>query len=212
MNDKCVWPPEPPARLDLRNRGHQRHLVDDVRVAEELGIRYDDSRRAQGTPAPGKPLTRDECDTALFNEIAASHAVSLDDVRDARRRLARETWNPAMYLPLAALYAVTALTTARRIRRRFHWPDEKAAVIVAATLLTSVVMSASLLPLGHLWGGVVEMVRVGNQHMSYRADRLGWRGYDREVFILGVLLVWSFVLIQHSLRPARRNTEPSRIM
>jgi len=200
MNDACQWPSEPATALDPTNRAHQRHLVDDVRVAEELGIRYDDSRRARGAPSPGKPVKRDECDTALFNEIAARHAVRLDDVREGRRRLAEGSWNPAMYLPLAALYAVAALTTARRIRRRFYGPDEKAAVLVA-TFAASVAISASLLPLGHLWGGIVEMVRVGNQHMSYRADRLGWRGYDREVFTLGVLLFWSLVLIQHGVAP-----------
>ena len=60
-------------------------------------------------------------------------------------------------------------------------------------------------PLGHLWAGVVEMIRVGDMHMSYRAGRLGWRGYGREVFALGVLLFWSIVLAYYYVVPAAGN-------
>ena len=100
-----------------------------------------------------------------------------------------------MFLPLAGLYAAAAVVMAKRIRRRFSWPGERA-VLVVATLLASAAISAPLVPLGHLWGGVVEMIRVGDTHMSYRASRLGWHGYDAEVFALGVVLFWAVVLIQ----------------
>jgi len=207
MNDNCEWPSEPAIALDLRNRANERHLVDDLRVAEELGIRYSDSRVARGTAPPEWARTRDDCDTRLFNEIAHTHSISLADVRDARHHLARD-WDLAAYLPLVALYAVAALIMARRIRNRFFWPEEKLAVIVA-TLLASAAISAPLVPLGHLWGGVVEMIRVGDMHMSYRADRLGWRGHDAEVFALGVVLFWSIVLLHHHGRRVRGDGETS---
>src|SRR3989442_14151338 len=60
MNDNCEWPSEPATALDLRTPAHARHLVDDVRVAEELAIRYDDLRLAHGPAAPDKPRTRDD--------------------------------------------------------------------------------------------------------------------------------------------------------
>ena len=65
MNDDCQWPSEPRSTLDVGNAAHQRHLVDDVRVAEELGIRYDDSRLALGPARAGWPPTPEQCYTKL---------------------------------------------------------------------------------------------------------------------------------------------------
>src|SRR5438034_3868725 len=141
MNDTCEWPSEPATVLNLRNPVDERHLVDDVGVAEELGIRYHDARLARGTAAPDKPRTRDDCDTALFNEITATHAVTVGDVREARRRLTRGRWDPKVYVPLGVLYIAVALAMARRIRDRFSWPDERAALVIA-TLLASAAISA----------------------------------------------------------------------
>src|SRR5437867_9732854 len=61
MNDACEWPSEAGAALGVRNSAHERHLMEDVRVAEELGIRYNDVRLARGLAVPGKPQTRDDC-------------------------------------------------------------------------------------------------------------------------------------------------------
>jgi hypothetical protein len=187
MNDDCQWPSEPASALDVRNAAHQRHLVDDVRIAEELGIRYDDSRLALGPARAGWPRTRDECDTKLFNVIGTTHAVTLSDVRQARERLAARQWDPVVHVPLSAVYGLVAVATARRIRSRF--PDEKPAAIVAV-LFASVVASAGLVVLGHLWAGAVEMIRVGNDHMSYRAARLGWQEHGALVFALGTVTFW----------------------
>lgn len=201
MNDNCEWPSEPATALDLRNPAHARHLVDDVRVAEELAIRYDDLRPAGGPAAPDKPRTRDDCDTKLFNEIAHAHAVGLADVREARQRLARGEWDPAIYLSFVALYGLAAFAIARRIRNRFSWSDEKPATI-AATLFASAAVSVPSVTLSHLWAGLVEMIRVGDTHMSYRAGRLGWHGHETEVFALGVVLFWSIVLVYYQVAPA----------
>jgi len=206
MTDACEWPFEAGAALDVRNSAHERHLMEDVRVAEELGIRYNDARLARGLAVPGKPQTRDECDTKLFSEIAHIHAVSLADVRQARLNLNR-AWDPTIYLPLAALYVVVAFALARRIRRRFSWSDEKSAAIVA-TFFVSLVMATALMPLGHLWSGVVEMIRVGDMHMSYRTDRLGWRGYDLEAFAVGIFVYWSIALTEFTI--ANSNLTPER--
>src|SRR5438552_3150725 len=98
MNDRCEWPSEPVTILNPRNPEGQRHLIEDVRVAEELGIRYHDGHLKRGTAVPDQPQTRDDCDAALFAKIAVTHAVTLDDLREARQRLTRGEWDPRMFL------------------------------------------------------------------------------------------------------------------
>ena len=42
MNSDCQWPPEQARPLDLRNGSDRRHLIEDVELAEELAVRYND--------------------------------------------------------------------------------------------------------------------------------------------------------------------------
>src|SRR5678815_66386 len=42
MNFDCAWPNDSFGPLDLRNSVHMQHLVDDIRIAEELEIRHGD--------------------------------------------------------------------------------------------------------------------------------------------------------------------------
>jgi hypothetical protein len=202
MNDHCEWPHEQSFVLDLQDPGHRRHLIDDVRVAEELGVRFHDTYLNRGHGRPEWPQTRDGCDAKLFEVIARTHHVADADVRHARARLAQQ-WDPAMYFPLAALYVTGAFTMARWIRKRFAC-DEKVASLVAA-LFASVVLSGSVLALGHLWGGAVEMLRLGNTHMTYRADRLGWHGYASVLFVAGVVLFLAGMVIDRGIRPRSNN-------
>lgn len=204
MNDACEWPAEPQAPLDPRNAADQRHLVNDVRVAEELGVRYEDSRLRRGHVSAGAPLTRDDCDARLFQTIAGRHGVTLADLRAARQHLAEFRWDPAVHLPLAGLYAFLALRLARGIRNRFSF-DEKPAVIVS-TVFASVVLGGLMLALGQLWDGFVEMARVGNQHLTYRALRLGWGEHSAMVFTIGVALFWMLVLLSF-VAPPRHTRE-----
>ena len=191
MNDDCEWPSEATFALDLRIAAHERHLRSDVRAAEELGIRYDDSRSAAGRDAR---LTRDECDTKLFAEIAGTHSIGLESVRNARARLAADGPDWTIYLPLLGLYTAAAFGVARGMSARFQWADEKAAIVTAGVLL-SVAISVALMASGHLWGGLFEMIRVGNTHMSYRAERLGWRHLGPAVFAFGVAVFWSMLIV-----------------
>lgn len=196
MNDRCEWPPERAAALDPADPAHEDHLVDDVRVAEELAIRYDDVRLARRIPVPGGPITRDECNAMLFATIARTHSIDVADVRDARARLAGRGPETGIYLPLLALYAVAAFVAARWISHRFPWRDEKGAAVVAAAFV-SMAMSVALVESGHLWGGLVEMLRVGNTHMSYRAGRFGWRQFGPTVLALGIASFWMMVILAY---------------
>src|SRR5207302_11315227 len=111
----------------------------------------------------------------------------------ARERLSDWRFEPMVHVPLAAFCVGAMVAAARRIRRRF--PQDERAAAIAATLFASVVLGALVVAVGELWSAIVEMIRVGDTHMSYRAARLGWRGHGPEAFALGVLLFWSIVIL-----------------
>ena len=203
MNDECRWPSEQAFVLDLQDAGHRQHLLNDVRVAEELGVRFHDTYLNRGRGRPDWPLSRDDCDATLFESIGRNHQVTIADIRQARMQLSQR-WDPFTYVPLAVLYAVGAFGLSRSIRRRFA-NDEWGPKIVAA-LFASMVLSGCVLALGHLWGGAVEMVRLNNMHMTYRADRLGWHGYASSVFLAGTLGFCAGMLIDTVVRARREST------
>ena len=190
MNDSCNWPAEPEGRRDL---------IADVRIAEELAMRYADAG-AESKAAHGR--RRSECEAKLFDAVAQIHGVSLAAIAQAREELDGIRWDTPIHVPLLAFYiAVTTFLTGR-VQHRFP-RDEKVAAVVA-TLFASVGVGIAIIVLGHLWGGVVEMMRVGNMHMSYRVERLGWREYSEEVFGFAVVAFWCATLIRYRL-PSRGN-------
>jgi hypothetical protein len=200
MNHDCEWPSEPASAVDVRSSRHLRHLIDDVRVAEELGIRYSDATGLAGRPSSAqRGMTLEECNAKLFNAIAHTHSITSADVLHARERLDALRWDPAIHLPLAGFFVLVTFAMARWIRNRFS-RDEKPAAIVA-TLFVSATIGGLMLALGHLWGGVVEMIRVGDMHLSYRTARLGWRHYSAEVLAAAVMLFWVVVLLSYRLQP-----------
>ena len=187
MNDDC----NPPAQLLTRAhhvRTDRAHLVGDVKVIEELAMRHADS---QGKGAPGSRRRQLACEAKLFGVIATTHGVMLSTIADARQQLDRRTWDATVHLPLLAFYFGAAILLARRIRWRF--PDEKLPAAVA-TAFGSILAGGVFLALAHLWHGLVEMIRLGTTHLSYRTARLGWGDHSVEVFALAVLLFWCAVL------------------
>lgn len=195
MNNDCRWPAEQPPLLDLNDRAHASHLRTDVKVAEELGVRYDDTRLAGGAVLQGQPKTRDECDAKLFREIAALHSIDVQAVLDERELLSSQRPEAVVYLPLVLLYTGIAFAAAGRLSTRFDWSDEKLPLLAVGTLV-SMCVGAALVGSGHLWGGLVEMARMGNMHMTYRAHRLGWKEFGPLVFMLGVAIFWALVLLR----------------
>jgi hypothetical protein len=194
MNDQCAWP----EAADHSAGGDRRHLVADVRVAEELAMRYADSR-FDSKSAHGR--LRSECEAKLFEHIARSHNVTPSDVEYARRELALDVWDPPVHLPIAAFYITAALLLARSVRRRF--PSDEKVPAVVTTLFISVVLALGVQVLGHLWDGVIEMIRVGDTHMSYRLQRLGWRRYSMDVFLFAMVAFWCVVWLSYRLHRPR---------
>jgi hypothetical protein len=205
MNLVCEWPPDQAFPIDLENNDHAEHLRDDIQIAEELEIRYGDEvggarpvsvlgvmvRRGSGA-SRRPPTARDECRNTLFAIIARTHGLNLDEVLVARGRLGHRGADLAVNIPNAIIYAFLATRVIRRVRQRFE-PNERWLFRISIVLV-SVVVSVLFLLVGQLLAGVVEIVRVGNEHLSYRAARISWSQHPLEVFVLGVGAFWTLTL------------------
>jgi hypothetical protein len=191
MNATCEWPLAP-------TNNEQRSLVADVKIAEELAMRYADvnfhSKASHGR-------LRSSCEAELFAVVAQKHRVAPAAIEDARRQLDANVFDAPVHLPLLAFYFVAASFLARKVARRFA--TEEIVPAVLATVFLSFGLAVIFQVLGHIWNGTVEMVRLGDTHMSYRAERLGFRSYSADVFVLSVVLFWCAVLARY--RTARPN-------
>jgi len=187
-NTDCQWPAEISRALDLRKPADEQHLVQDVILAEDLAVRYGDVR---WPPGAERRRRRDaECLNVLFSELTGRHDVTLDAVQRARERSADKGLNLAVNVPIGIFSTLIALVAARRVRRRFAGDDERLAALLA-TVLVSVLVGGATMGLGALWETVIEIVRVGNTHLSYRGGRVQWgNGNGWMLFLLGVVLSW----------------------
>ena len=171
LNSDCVWPQEPSITLNLSNAADARHLVRDVELAEDLSIRFGDERWA---PGPTRRDGRDtQCFAPLVQQIVERHSISAADVAAARERLGDRGLNLAVNVPVTAFFALLSLFLLRRVDRRFAVLDEPIAVVVAVSICALLVGGLTA-GFGRLWEGALEVVRLGNDHLSYRGARLQW--------------------------------------
>jgi hypothetical protein len=187
-NTNCEWPTEPSRPLDVRNGVDERHLVQDVIVAD----RYGDVR---WPPGKERRQRRDEeCLSVLFSEIASRHNVPLDVVYRARERIGEKGLNLVVNIPIVGFAILLSVLMAERVRQRFSADDEQLAVVVAAAFV-SVLVGGLTAGLGVLWETAVEIARVGNAHLSYRGERLQWGSQQGwMLFLFGVGIAWFAIL------------------
>jgi hypothetical protein len=206
VNSKCEWPQEQTFRsLDLRNARDRRHLGNDVAIAEDLAIRYADLRRRhrsgrfEGVVEYAR--TRDECMATLFGAVGDAHGVSVAEARNALGRRSKGV-DAAVILSFAALYALAVnLATRWMVRSALV---EHAWLAAAAALVASAMVSAAGVLLGGLWSAALEMTRVGNGHLSYRASRVPWGQHHLELFVAGIVVFWLIGLAQYQSRARER--------
>jgi hypothetical protein len=193
LNTNCEWTHDRAFQLDLQQGADQRHLNSDVELAEELGIRYGDSfRKRDGRVEEHRRTT--ECTTTLFAQIAHIHGVTSDDVLKARGRRPATT-DLTVLLSFAMLYG---LVSSGLVGRTFsHFPVDEPAAALAAIAVVSTMVSASGLMSFILWADAVEIVRVGNGHMSYRVGRLPWGQHWVDLFAAGVIVFWMIAAFRY---------------
>jgi hypothetical protein len=145
-------------------------LQHQIRVAEELAMWYADARAKLARDYLER---RNGCESTLLGQLASHHKIlclrSLTLAAAQRVALRSAVHLPVLVLCLAGAFPIIG----RVIHRRFS-RDEHVAIGLA-TIIASLALGWLITILRELWGGVVEMVRVGNTHMAYRATRIGWR-------------------------------------
>lgn len=198
-NSNCEWPAETSVSPDPSNAAQQRHLSQDAQLAEDLAIRYADLHKGihsghfEGEAEYAQ--ARDQCMTVLFDTIANTHGVTEGQVR--KSLLERPVYlDLAVVLSFAAFFCLAASNITRRVWQRF--PSEEGWIAgTVATLLASAVVSAVGVAFGEIWSGTAETIRVGNGHLSYRADRIPWGRHRLGLFVGGVVLFWLMAVFQY---------------
>ena len=184
-NSDCKWPPETvPSPLTAR------HLSEDAEFAEDLSIRYADVNHGLRTPyyVSGEDYVsnRDRCKATLFKEIANQHSVPIERVYDSLGQN-RGYIDLAINLPFALIYCLVAVAVARAIWRRY--PPAENGWLPGATMILfiSLAFPIAFIMVGDVWARIGETYRVGNGHMSYRADRLIWVRHQTTLFLAALV-------------------------
>lgn len=190
-NSDCQWPGEPASQSVSA-----RHLSADAEFAEDLAIRYADTHFGRHSPTPSEryPAERDACRDRLFAEIANQHGVPASQVFDSLGRN-RAYIDLAELLPFALLFCLTAVVGARMIWRRYPPPEDGWVPGITMSLFVSLAFAATSALLGEVWNWIVEGHRIGNPHMSYRADRLFWHSHRLELFLAALLIFWLVAIL-----------------
>lgn len=184
-NTDCKWPGENPT-----HPVSARHISADAEFAEDLAIRYADVHFGLHSPTPSEnyDAERDGCRERLFTEIGKQHRVPAEQVSDSLGRN-RAYIDMAEVLPFALMYSFAAIATARMIWRRYA-PDDSWAPGITMALFVSVGFALGATMLGEIWNGSSESYRIGNGHMSYRADRLFWAQHRLALFTAALVIFW----------------------
>jgi hypothetical protein len=204
LNFDCQWVPDPAFTVDLRNKAHVAHLLDDLRTAEELDIRYRDrlagwrlvetfgivSRHGRQGASRTREVVRqgqEKCLATLFQTIVSTHGVAVSDLEGMRPKLADRGFNLPVTIPIASLLIFALWRFMWWTRNRFE-ADEWIAWVLTS-ILGSLVIPAIVLGFGSLWAMLVEVVRLGNEHVGYR--RPTWGGaIFLVIYGLGVAGTW----------------------
>ena len=185
-NSECQWPGEASSNSSV----NARHLSEDAEFAEDLAIRYADTHFGPRSPNPSEtyPDERDRCMQTLFEAIAKEHGVAFGQVSGSLGRN-RAYIDAAEILPFALLYGFAVVLAARMIWGRYP-PEYGYAAGIIMAVFVSLALAVGSTMVGEQWNWFVETHRIGNNHMSYRADRLFWAKHRFELFAAAWLIFW----------------------
>lgn len=205
-NSDCRWPGEVPVEPVSA-----RHISADAEFAEDLAIRYADTHFGRHSPNPSEryPAERDACRDRLFGEVAKQHGVPVAQVADSLGRN-RAYIDLVELLPFALFYVLAAFVSARIIWRRYPPAEDGWVPGIIMALFVSLAVAATSALLGEVWNWTVEGRRIGNPHMSYRAERLFWHDHRLELFAAALLISWLAAIIT-ACRLRSAHCEPSKL-
>lgn len=176
---ECKWPAD---------RFFTSALLQDIALAEDIAIRYADALGYRD----GWRETRENCEGVLFSEVADRRSMSLDAVRAARAQLDRRGFDWGVNLPMIAVTIVGASLIGRYTWRRFEY--EPAARTIAILAL-SFSLAITVVAVGQVWAGLIETLRIGSGHLSYRAARIPWMHHRPLTFALAFSIGTALALL-----------------
>jgi hypothetical protein len=166
-----------------------RHLRGDIEFAEELAVEYMDAHRG---PRSSEDLNT--CLATLLRQIAKTHGVSRTEmIQNFGRRSVLIAIGEL--LPFVLLYLFLSVLLVDKVRRRYP-PEDGLAVLLVMILLSSLAAGIGGGLFGKQLADLLEMIRVGNGHMSYRADRVPWAHYQASLFGLCLALFWAIAAVR----------------
>lgn len=125
----------------------------------------------------------------MFAEIGKEHGVPVEQVSSSLG-MNRAAIDMAEVLPFELLYTLVAIAAARMIWRHYAPSDAGWLPGVTMAVFASLALAVGSTMLGEMWNWFVEGHRIGNSHMSYRADRLFWAQHRLELFAAALMIFW----------------------
>ena len=190
MNAECRWPAEVARTLDLSHRDDERHLVLDAELVDELVDRH------RFHPADAQR----RCLESLIREVAQVHSVTPADVARARERVPDRGLDLPVIVPMSVLFLLSVGYVLRRIERRF---GEEPLPRFLSLAIACVGLSGAFVFVGELWTSVLQMIRVGSQHVGGRVHKLPWLQHQTAIFVVGIGLFWVVVWFREVRRRRR---------
>jgi hypothetical protein len=202
LNGRCQWVADTAVLAPPGDHLRRSHLIEDIGVAQELGIRYADLVVGRNLDTPERQRAQDECTEASLQAIIHRHGVSRSEL-DALVG-AREWWIDLLivFLPMSVLFTLVSWRVVARITAS-HDSDDR--WFVRASLLgLAPVMAALGLGATQRWEWFLEGFRVRNEHLSSRVAYLpaGRHGWATWCIAMGVFAVIG-VMVSRSMSRSR---------
>jgi len=202
LNFDCAWVPDPPFTAHVADEADAQHLLEDLRIADELEIRFRDrvagyrlvetfgivSRHGGSPGAPRRPADPEatrRCREGLLDSVAVSHSLTRTDLERLRPRLAQRGLDWPVTAPVAGLFLLALMRFGRWLRQRFA--ADEWGLCLAVSLVGAVLIPGLILGIGWLWAMGVEVVRVGNEHVGHRGRTASLLANFRVMFAMGVV-------------------------
>ena len=165
INRSCRWTDDVAVLAPPGDRARRAHLIEDVRVAQDLGIRYGDSLGGRLWNDANRDA-RTRCTEASLRQIMQRHGVARAEIEAVTG--AREPWIDllAIWMPVTLLFLAASHRAARHVVAGYEPEDRWVAALVLAAIMP--LAAGFALGAAQIWGGTVDSLRLRNEHISYR--------------------------------------------
>jgi hypothetical protein len=134
--------------------------------------------------------------TSLVALIAANHRLQLHEVRALVGRRPPGV-DIAVLLSFGLLFGFASWMIARWIDGWLPFDAPVTGLVIIA--VTAVITSIGGVMMFELWSQTLEILRIGNQHMSYRVGRLPWSHHTTALFVGAVVTFSAIVVVRYRL-------------